>query len=353
MLELNLPIKIIFYPGTHGHYLEFVLNTLANKRKYVDNPIDLAGTFHNATDYGGDTYVKNIHFKCHHPGNFDRSSVDPLKDLKQDEFFIKINFGPEENVTVQQLALRRGPNISIEFELLTGDTYNTLLNKVDTTDNSNTTALEIIDNINQYSDFTPYNNIKNPDWPSINSVDDFWNLPEHIINTCVNVFNFAPFYLDKKNTNAPSWVLRDLFKSWCYQEAPSELTAFALCNNTQFPNMYSLHLRNIYDTALFKQELINIGNWCGLDFDLTYFSEDIHNDYVSKVPNKNSRQLCESVFDAVKNNECLPISLNIYEESYLEYLCEKYFKIKFPMFKKDFFKDTKELKNYIDNEIQS
>jgi hypothetical protein len=336
----------MFYPGTHGHYIDFVLNTLATKKKYVDSPIDPAGTFHNITD--NDTFIKNSVFKCFHPDSLKNFGmyIDPIKAIKKDEFFVKINFGPEEDVTAQQLSLRRGV-YPIDMDSITKNTYNKLM--VLSADES----LKIIDNINQYSDITPYNNIKDPSWPNISSVDDFWNLPEHIINECVSVFNFTPFYLDENNTDAPEWVLRDLFKYWLHQGTPSEMPDFAVCNNTQFPNMYSLPLRNIYDIELFKQELVKIGNWCGLNFDLAYFSEAIHNDYVSKLPIKNSRQLCESVFDAVKNNEYLPISLNINEESYIEYLCEKYFKIKFPMFKKDFFKDTKELKKYIDNEIHS
>jgi hypothetical protein len=342
MFRSNLPIKIIFYPGTHGHYIEFVLNTLATKTKYVNNPIDPGGTFHNAT--GTVTYKKNRFFECYHPDQtLMKYNMDTIiKHIKEDEFFIKINFESVEDVTVQQLSLRRGPNISIDLELLTENTYNKLVSA----------GLQgVIDNINRYSDITPYNKIKDPSWPDISSANDFWNLPENIINECVSVFGFEPFYLDEHNTNAPRWVIRNMFKSWFYQAPPSKTPDFTICNNTQFPNMYSLSLRNIYDIDLFKQELIDIGNYSGMDFDLDYFSESIHNDYVSKVPNKNSRQLCENVFDAVKNNIDILIILNISEESYVEYLCENYFKIKFPMYKKNFFETTGELRKYIDNKI--
>jgi hypothetical protein len=338
----NLLNKIIFYPGTHGHYIEFVLNRLVTKHSLTVNPIDAGGTFHNAT--GNDTYVKNRYFKCYHPGTRSHPiDIDPIKEIKKDEFFIKINFGPDEDVTVQQLALRRGPNISIDLESITKNTYDKLMS-LDSCD-----AVEIINNINQYSDITPYSNIKDPSWPDISSVDDFWNLPKDIVNECVNVFKFVPFYLDEAHPDAPRWVIRALFKSWFYSVPPSALEEFTVCNTTNFPNMYSLNLRDIYNVERFKQELLKIGTHYGLEFDLDYFSESIHNDYVAKVPNKNSRQLCKSVFDAVKNNISIPIAINISEESYVEYLCEKYFGVKFSAYREKFFKDTSELRKYIDD----
>ena len=344
MPNVNLPVKIIFFPGTHGHYVEFVLNTLATRTTIKSNPIDPGGTFHNAT--GTINYIKNRSFKCYHPGTKNHPKyLDPIQEINQDEFFIKIHFDAEEDVTVQQLALRRGPNISIDLESFTNDTYNKLMSM------NCDDALEIIDNINQYSDITPYNNIKDASWPDISSVEDFWNLPEHIINECVNEFEIVPFYLDKNRTDIPRWVIRSMFKSWFYKSPPSKETEYADCNTQQFPKMYLLNLRNIYNVELFKQDLINIGNICNMDFDLKCFSEDTHQDYVAKVPNKDSKQLCNDVVDAVKNNKNLAIALNISEESYVEYLCEKHYNIKFSMFREKFFNDTDTLRKYIDNEI--
>jgi len=349
MPKLNSPIKIIFYPGTHGHYVEFVLNTLATRNSNIKigtyNPIDPGGTFHVATS--NNFYVKNRFFKCYHPGptDYHRMTIDPLQKINKDELFIKINFKDDEDVTVRQLVLTRGPEFCVDLESLTEDTYNKLKSI------KSATALEIINNINQFSDIGSYANIKDPSWPDINSVADFWKLPDYIVNECTDTFGFAPFYLDQHNPNAPRWVLRALFKFWFYDDSPAKTPEFTACDSEYFANMYQLNLRDIYDVDLFKQQLLKIGNWAGMDFDLDYFSQVIHNDYVSKVPNKHSKQLCQDVFFAVKHNKNITINLNIIEESYVEYLCENYFNIKFSMLRNKFFNNTSELRKYIDNKI--
>jgi len=322
-------IKIVYYPGTYGAYLEFVLNRCLLGEGLPDtNIVSKSNTCHDAV-WALNMSKFNIqdYFKSDHQW-----------DIKANEKFIKIDFDASDDILVLQLLFKRAGNQNIDTNSLELDTYFTLVNLA----NSCKEASKIINCINQYTDITPYDNIKDPSWPDITSVDDFWNLPKHIINECIDVFEFHPVELSARHPNAPRWVLRHMFKTWF--KTNLELPTTQMNTYNHHPGIYRLNLNNFYNVNLFKEELQKIRKYFNLDINLDYFSEDMYNKVItSSSLYKDSGRKCEQLIQSVYDRDHVPINLNVFEEGYISYLLEKNFKLSIPMEKKRFFSNTSEI----------
>ena len=309
--------KIVFYPGTHGNYLEFILNKLIFGDKInISNPLGTLGTSHiQRTD---SNYRAHNKFKCKF---FDQNTV-----LSTDEHLILITVDPEDDITALQLNLKRGEDYNIDPDTLTENTYYKLINKFGPMGYSGIGPNTIIDHVNQYTDISPYYNIKDPSWPDIQSVKDYWNLPELILNECVTVFKFKPVCLSEQHPDAPRWVLRALFNEWFKDRswAPS----IGLAPYFKFDHMYKLNLRKLYSVEDFQKELLCIENHFGLKFNFDYFSEDVHKQFISMVPYRDSSSECHRTVQSISDQIDIPINLNVVEEGYVNFLLETQFKVK-------------------------
>jgi len=321
--------KIIYCPGTYGAYLEFVLNQCLSPNEF--KVTDVVSEFDTCHDKVWDMR-KNLsaanRFISYHDWN-----------LTDNEKFVVVDFEVEDNILVIQLLMRRAGNSNIDISELEKNTYFKLIHH--TKLYKGQSSSKIIDNINKFSDIAPYYDIKDPDWPDIDSVDDFYNLPKHIINECDNVFNFLPFYLSESRPDAPRWALRQFFRLWFIDEEKLPVNEIKIYN--QNPNAYKLNLNDIYDIDKFKQELLKIGKYFDLDINLKYFSTDMYYKVIKPSVYKNIKYRCEQIIHSVINGISIPIDLNVIEEGYLIYLLEKKFNIDFPLNEKHFFTNTSEI----------
>ena len=325
-------IEILFYPGTHGNYLEFILNKFLYGDKIIQsNPLGSLGTSHPQYD---DNYR---FFKGVHQNFVNHNSV------------IKIDFGSEDDLFVMQLNLKRGGDADIDLDTLTENTYFQLLNKFGP--NGEDGPNKIIECINQYSEIDSYYHIKDKTWPDIADIDDFYNLPAHIIEECINQFKFKPFVLNEKHPHAPRYVLRDIFKSWFYNKSWYPSVNMKLIEQSyKNSKIYKIPLRNLYNLDLFIKELKNIEKYFNLiftDWNLT----DLHKRFVDKVPYKNSVQNCNNIISSVKNFIDVPIDVNVIEESFIDFKIEKEYNILMPVDQEKYFVNTLELKMYIDSKL--
>jgi len=328
--------KIIFYPGTHGHYVEFVLNKIVygNKIDLID-PIGELGTSHSMKT--NESYQQHSQFRCMH---YD-------KNVEQNEFFIKIDFDADDDITVLQLNLKRGHDYNIDPDTLHLNTYNKLHGKYGMYGPDFNGANNIIDCVNQYYSLEPYYNIKDPAWPDIKTLDEFYNLPKHILNECIQVFGYKPVYINETYPDAPQWVLRSIFKSWFHNTQKRPSSIMKECDN--FKNVYKLSLRNLYNTKKFKNEILNIGKYLSLDFDLNNFSDEVHKKFIDRVPYLTSKIKCETILKCLCNGQDMPIGqLNVVEQGYLNFVVEKTFNVSMPEEQQIFFKTTNDISNYID-----
>lgn len=323
--------KIVYYPGTYGAYLEFVLNQCLLKGKIPDsNIVSGSNTCHDAvwklnmTQFNIEKY-----FKCTHECT-----------LNNNEKFIKIDFNEVDDIVIMQLLFRRAANQNIDANSLETGTYFTLVNL--TSKYKSHSSHDIINAINQYTDITPYYNIKDPSWPNITSVTEFWNLPKYIIDECINVFGFHPVELSEAHPDAPRWVLRHMFKTWFESNLILPTTQMNVYNH--YSGIYKLSLDKMYDFNSFKDELIQIGKHFDLEIDVNYVSREIYNKVITSSNSyKNSGKKCKQLIQAVHDQKHIPIDLNVFEEGYVSYLLEENFNLSIPIETKRFFSNTSEI----------
>lgn len=311
----------------------------------ISSPFGLLGTSHikrNNHEYN----TNYNYFTC---CSFGTNEFSQLADSALP--MIKIDFESDDDITVYQLNLKRGEDYNIDPDTITQDTYFKLLGKVGPNLAGGTSPEKLIDSINQYSDISPYYNIKDPLWPNIQSVKDYYNLPLEIRNECTNVFGFHPVYLSAETPHAPKWVMRSIFKSWFENISNRPSTIVSKVMPTK--QLYNIPLLDLYDATKFKQHLIDIGEYFNLEFNLENFSNNLHQEFVNKVPYRDSKNKCQQIVNAVETQTEHLINLNVVEEGYVNFLLEKKYNIKMPFEREQFFSNTTEITAYINHEISN
>lgn len=321
-------IDIFFYGGTHGNFLEFVLNkSLHGDKIDIKSPVSTSkGTSH--------TIRNNQNYLQHRLFEAKNSTLDNATHSNKS---IIIDFDPEDDLTAILLNFKRGEDLNIDPDTLHIDTYHKLHNKPG--------VQGMIRVINQYSDITPYYNIKDPSWPDIESVDDFFALPDYIKQECREEFGFTPFYLSENNPHAPKWVLRDVIKHrFDSHNRPSAI----ISATSRQKQSYKFPFRCFYDQFDFVQQVHKVFDHFNLVMCYDNLME-LHADFVAKVPYIERRYVVEQILDAVRMGRNVDIQCNVIEESYilayLELLHGKHF-----VYEQDtFFPNTMDLKKFIDS----
>ena len=330
-------IPIIFYAGTHGNYVEFVLNKVIHGDKiHIINPLGTLGTSH--------TQRTDANYQLHKTFKAQWSEHNFFEQVKGQQF-IKIDFDSSEDIFVWQLCLKRGEDYNIDPDTLEHMTYQKLFGKYGPYGKNHNGPDKIIDDINNFTDLTPYYNIKDESWPAINSVDDFYNLPKNILDECINVFGYQPIQITESRPDAPRWVLRSIFKSWFYNQSISPSSQITVPD--QCTTVYNLPLRSLYDTDRFKQEIINIGKFLNINLNLDNFSLQVHEQFIDMVPYKQSKFNCERIINSIDSLDHFQIKLNVVEEGYVNYCLEQKYGVAMPEESNQYFKDTSELSAYI------
>ena len=334
-------IPILYYSGTHGNYVEFVLNKIIHGDKiHINNPLGGYGTSH--AKHNNANYQLHTTFVC-------SDNIKEFKQLTTGTDIIKIDFDASDDIFVVQLNLKRGSDHGIDPDTLEHQTYHKLFDKYGPDGKDGDGPNKIIDLINKFTDLTPYYNIKDSTWPDIHSVDDFYNLPKHILDECINVFGYQPIRITETRPNAPRWVLRSIFKSWFYDQPTrpsSQIMVPAQCKN-----VYNLSLRNLYNIDSFQKEISNIGKFLNLKMNLDNFSTQVHQQFIDMVPYKESKSNCERIINSIGNHKHFEIKLNVVEEGYVNCCLEQKYGITMPEETEQYFSDTSELSDYVKNAL--
>ena len=333
-------ISIAFYSGTHGNFLEFVLNKLTyGSQITMSSPVsNLLGTSHaQRTD---SNYLKHRYFKCHAwPAH--KKLIDSFDKI------IKIDFNDAEYLTVVQLNLKRGEDYNIDPAAIENNTYFKLLNKYGANGPNGNGPNRLADCIQKYSNLEGYNNIKDKSWPDISTPEDFYSLPSDIINECVNQFGFVPFQFDEHHPDVPRWILRDIFKNWFLDtnSLPSSNIEYfdKVYQNKQ---VYSIPLRSLYNIDQFNVELNNIEKFFELSF-VEYDIENMHKDFISKLLFLASANNCQQIINSIKTKEKMIIDLNVVEEGFINAKIKQIYGLDLFTDDNNYFVDTEELSDQI------
>jgi len=309
-------IYIDFQGGMHGNYLEFVCNKFLAQVPSNSEPFDTSGASHNKI------YLGKKHFQADHYFEF-RGVKTVLKNSK----IISIQLDVDDLLPVSSISLLRAGDYDFDNDELEKDTYNKL---------NNTDYRSLLDNLissffkNQIQE--SYNAVKDPVWPSVNSLDDFKKLPSWIQEECLLQHNLKLFELSPKSSDCPRPVLREFFKLGFKYPTQSGFMSQQQKMIYDFSNeVYIFPFRCFYKENEFVDQLIKLANWSGYTFDQSTDLTTLHTKFLKKQPYKNSKTLCDQLLEKIILKESIEFpKLDLMQESYLTAGIELYYNIELP-----------------------
>ena len=324
-------ILIDFVPGSHGNYLEFVLNKLVMRENLPnDTPFNHLGASHNKIRH------KDQLFKC---GHFFQDELYYSDDI------ISIRFTSDDLLPLMTVSLFRAGNMAIDDKNLHIDTFNKLNN------NLYKSVLNNLKNSYGKTIIESYNSIKAAEWPDISYPEEFYTLPTHIQLECENDFKFRVYPLTHDYPNCGRDILREFFKFGFKDTAINGLMQEQ--SRMQYiptQNTYNFPYSSFYDLDLFEIELNQIKTF----FNLTYSNFDVetlHKQFLEKQPQRNYKSQCDAIIAAVKDKIAIPIpQLSLFQESYINAQIEIIYHNEMPSNKVEYFTSTQEILEYL-NEI--
>lgn len=313
--------QIDYVGGTHGHYLEFLCN------KYIEGLPDMPASPFNT--YGtSDTVVTTAmgekgvapwharHFYMH-PSGFDTSlpTVKILFDLRDILLVVATNIS----------RASRAHGVDASFDTLHINTYNKLFG---------TPRAFMLEEIKEK----------------------------------FNSYNWYDFDFNSNQPHCPIYVLREYFKDhWFTNQSPVMRERYFMMQETLYRPMWpdyehkehpnhiaekqmTVQFRDFYDYSAFLDMLRDIAAFVGKTFVVPENNEllDIFNEFVSNNPYADIQTKMAERLNAIDNYEILDITdCNVLEQAYIEDLYSTRYKIEFK-YREDWFTDTKELAEYID-----
>lgn len=287
---MNPTIEIDFIGGTHGNFLEFILNQSLSE-KILPNPFTNIGTSHIKP------YMP--HTQPIQANHYTENSIS----LKSNNAIV-IQVDENANLLqIQSISLFRSGDFKISGESIIENAYNVLNNRF-------------------------YKNL-------LSNLCESYNLQ-----------------LDKDNPSCPRHILREFFKfGFANRNINGLVVATNLCVKnltSQGKRVYIFPVSSFYDFTKFANEIRKIEKF----FDLTlnnfnYYS--LHNEFLSHLKYFiNLNFIPDQIIDAVAKKQEIEIpNLTVLQESYINGNLERIYKKEMPFMQKRYFTNTKKIIKYL------
>ena len=319
-------IQIDFVAGSHGNFLEFVLEKMMHPAGLPPTPFNDSGSSHNKP------YQKKS-FKANH---FFQVGGTTEKNV------IQLVYGQDDLLPLMSISLLRAGDMMINDKDLHIDTFNKL---------NNEHYKSLLDNIlNSFSELNGYNEIKAQTWPDVKTVDDFYRLPSWIIQECKTQFNFAPVVINENNPNIRRSILREAFKiGFKNPEINGFMKEFKKMSYVDC-NLYKIPFSSFYNYDEFNIHIKNIEQFFNLKF-IGFDLKSLHTEFLKRQPFKNIKKETDFLVDEIKNGGTHSLlSLTLFQESYIDAKLELLYNIEMPANVDQYFATTKHIFEYL-NEI--
>jgi hypothetical protein len=277
-------ISIDFVGGTHGNFLEYILNRLVLGDKiHLDNLFTELGTSHNKTwEYYQKRIVEAHHYTVRH--------LDTLDNI------ISIRYNEDDLLGLMSCSLYRSGDFKINDNFLHVDTYNKL--------SGDYTFL--IEEINQSYDVK----------------------------------------LSANNPDCPRYILREFFK-FAFKD-PSISGFMRIQNNISYPphkKVFYFPLTSFYDINKLKESLCEIKDFFNLPEFVEFNLESLHRPFLEKMQPflVLKKQADNLIFDVTQKKHRPIESLTLFQESYINGILEKKYNIEMPFIQEHYFKNTSEI----------
>lgn len=288
MLSNIVPID--FVAGSHGHFLEVILNTFFKITDSFDF-FTSGGTSHNVNR----KYLENRRFQAEHWFELCPEKIQSVPKL------ISIRFGQEDLLLLSSVSLLRAGDFNLDNNELEDNTYNKLNTKY------------------------------------------YKNILELILKS-------YPFLnVNKTNSSIPRNVLREFFK---FGFADPNINGYWLKQQEMHysPNtkVFYFNFANFYNIDKFVTELREVERFVNMKFEFNDNFYNLHSKFLSNIAYTKNKEQCDQIIQAVINQIDINVpKLTLLQESYINGQLENYYKKEMPFHNLDYFTSTKDMLQYI------
>ena len=296
-------IQIDFQGGAHGNYLEFVCNTMCGVTEGL--PFNSAGASHSKQ------YIGKKVFYADHYSYLGKELASKIVSIQIDQ---------DDLLPLAQISLLRAGDYGYDNNELEINTYNKLNNP-----NYKWVLDKLIDGFFKNQIQTSYNNVRDPEWPDVNSLSEFAQLPDHIRKECTEVHCLELLELSEQNPDCARSVLREFFQIGF--EHPAD-QGFMHLQTTLLDygsrDVYVFPFACFYNIDKFVQELKQLASWAGIDYNRYDGIVNIHQEFLKRQPYAQSKTRCDVIVQDLIQNQVAIEARDLLEEAYINAQLKKY-----------------------------
>lgn len=284
-------IPIDFVAGSHGHFLEVVLNTYFDIANLEQQQFTSLGTSHCLSS----DYVKNRIFHANHWNQLKKSELDTFSHI------ISIKYTQEDLLLLSSVSLLRAGDQNIDNDALEIDTVAKLNNAF-------------------YKD------------------------------TLELIYQSYPF-LDRNDPDIPRYVLREFYK---FGFKNPEINGYWLeqkkLSYSPLAKVFYFYFSDFYDIELLVARIKALELFVDKKFNFSTEFFQQHQKFVSFIPYVNHKTMCDEVIANIQTNQDASIpKLTLFQESYINGQLENIFNKEMPFHQDRYFTSTKDVLHYITN----
>lgn len=297
-------IQIDFQGGAHGNYLEFVLNSMCGVTE-DQLPFNTAGASHSKR------YVDKKVFYADHYSYLGKELANKV---------VSIQIDATDLLPLSQISLLRAGDYGYDNNELETNTYNKLNNP-----NYKWALDKLINGFFRHQVQTSYNNVRDPEWPDVNSLQEFEQLPEHIRKECKDVHKLELLELSAQYPDCPRPILREFFQIGFVNPAQH---GFMHLQNTMLNygdrDVYIFPFSFFYDTDKFIKELKQVAHWAGITYNNYNSTIQLHQEFLKRQPYAHSNTRCDVIVQDIIHNRETGTARDLLEEAYINAQLKKY-----------------------------
>jgi len=283
-----MTIPIDFVAGTHGHFLEVVLNRFFNITTVKLDPFNDTGASHRVTS----EYLNSRIFVARH------WFEDSVNQLSQFDRAISIQFDHDDLLLVSSISLLRAGDQGIDNDQLESSTCVKLDN------------------------------------------DFYQNLLKEILNAYPEV--------DIASGSIPRNILREFFKFGFSNPGINGYWKKQQQMHYDIP-VFVFKFKAFYDYNLFVSTLKELEIFIGLPFRVDHELEALHKKFLSLIPYVNDQTQCNTIVSAVQARQPQAIPpLTMLQESYINGQLENIYKKEMPFHNLKYFTSTEDVLQYLE-----
>lgn len=288
-------IPIDFVAGSHGNFLETILNQRFNIVETSETFTDIGASHRKSKDYEQNKLFSAKHW-------FQRYSSEYMEQFDK---IISIKFDQDDLLLLSSVSLLRAGDMNIDNDYLEIDTRVKLNNQ-------------------------------------------FYG---YIIDQIDHAYPF----LDRNEVSIPRNVLREFFK---FGFRNPEINGFwTIQNNMQYhrdSEVFVFKFKSFYNIDQLVSQIKDLKHFLDMKFD---FSDDFykhHKKFLSFIPYIGHKQVCDNIIGCIQTGTNIEIpDLSLFQESYINGNLERLYQKEMPFHSVDYCKSTAEMLYYIEHQAPS